>query len=64
MAGSEELERLTCACGALLLRASAEGIELFCRRCERRVLVPYDELQDQEHLDRFMREWRAKAKRP
>ena len=64
MAGSEELERLHCACGALVLRVSTTGIEVFCRRCERRLLIPFEELQGKEQIVRFMRAWRSRAKRP
>lgn len=64
MAASEELEKLQCACGALLLRASTRGIEVYCRRCERRLLIPFEELRGKEQLVRFMREWRVRAKRP
>ena len=63
MAGSEEPEGLRCACGALLLRATAEGIELHCRRCDRRLLIPFAELQGKEHLIRFMDRWRASVRR-
>ena len=64
MAVSEELEKLHCACGALLLRVNTKGVEVYCRRCERRLLVPFEELQGKERLVRFMREWQARAKRP
>ena len=64
MAVSEELEKLQCACGALLLRVNTRGVEVYCRRCERRLLIPFEELQGKERLVRFMREWRARAKRP
>lgn len=64
MAVSEEVGKLHCACGALLLKVNPTGIEVFCRRCERRLLVPFEELQGKERLVRFMHEWRARAKRP
>ena len=64
MAASEDLEKLDCACGALLLRVNATGIEVYCRRCERRLLVPFAELGGKDQLVRFMGEWRARAKRP
>ena len=64
MAASEELEKLHCACGALLLKVNAKGVEVHCRRCDRRLLIPFEELQGKEQFVRFMREWRARAKRP
>ncbi len=33
-----------CACGSLLARWTADGLELKCRRCKRRVIVPTDRL--------------------
>ena len=64
MATSEELEKLPCACGALLLRVNTKGVEVYCRRCERRLLIPFEELRGKEQLVHFMREWRARSKRP
>ncbi|MES1176419.1 MAG: hypothetical protein ABUL62_18995 [Myxococcales bacterium] len=32
---------LRCACGALLARWVAAGLELKCRRCKRTTLIPY-----------------------
>jgi len=32
---------LRCACGALLARWLAAGLELKCRRCKRTTLIPY-----------------------
>jgi len=31
---------LRCCCGSLLARVIAEGVELKCRRCKRRIVVP------------------------
>ncbi len=31
---------LRCCCGSLLARLVAEGVELKCRRCKRRIIVP------------------------
>ena len=33
---------LRCGCGNLLARVVAEGVEIKCRRCKRRVIVPRD----------------------
>jgi hypothetical protein len=30
-----------CACGSLLARLSAHGVELKCRRCKRVVVIPW-----------------------
>ena len=64
MARSLALEKLPCACGALLLRPNATGIEVHCHRCKRRVLIPFNELKGKEHLVRFMDTWRARERRP
>lgn len=36
---------LRCACGSLLARYAAGGIELKCRRCKRTVVVSLDALE-------------------
>jgi len=41
----------------LLLRVNATGIEVYCRRCERPLLIPFAELGGKDQLVRFMREW-------
>lgn len=33
---------LRCGCGNLLARIVAEGVEIKCRRCKRRVILPRD----------------------
>jgi hypothetical protein len=33
-------DELRCDCGSLLARLTAEGVELKCRRCKRRVVIP------------------------
>lgn len=35
-------EELRCVCGNLLARLVPGGVELFCRRCKRRVIVPLE----------------------
>jgi hypothetical protein len=37
---TQEEGSLRCCCGNLLARLVAEGVELKCRRCKRRVIVP------------------------
>jgi len=64
MAGSEELEKLHCVCRALLLRANASGFELHCRRCDRRIVIPFAEVQGKEQLVRYMRAWLERERRP
>jgi hypothetical protein len=63
MAAGETIDPFHCACGALMLRASEVGIEQHCRRCDRRVIVPFEQLGDKEHLLRFLEAWRAREKR-
>lgn len=38
-AGADELR---CDCGSLLARWTPDGLELKCRRCKRRIVVPMD----------------------
>ena len=64
MAAAEGLEPIHCACGALVLRANAEGVEVHCWRCDRRWVVPFAELHGKDELLRFMEAWRAREKRP
>ncbi len=33
-------ESLRCCCGSLLARVISGGVEVKCRRCKRRVLIP------------------------
>jgi hypothetical protein len=33
---------LRCACGSLLARMVAAGVEIKCRRCKRQVVLPFD----------------------
>jgi hypothetical protein len=33
---------LRCHCGSLLARLVPEGVEIKCRRCKRRVIIPLD----------------------
>jgi hypothetical protein len=39
--GHESAARCRCACGALLARWVAAGLELKCRRCKRTTLIPF-----------------------
>jgi len=39
---AQEQSALRCGCGSLLARVVADGVELKCRRCKRRVVVPFD----------------------
>ena len=63
MAAAEGLDPIHCACGALVMRASVEGIEVHCRRCNRRWVIPFAELHNKEALVRYMDAWRARQKR-
>ena len=53
MALSAQPPELRCTCGALIARATASGIEFYCRRCKRAVMIPFKELAGREHLVRF-----------
>jgi len=63
MAAAKGLEPIHCACGNLVLRANVDGIELHCRRCNRRWVVPFAELRGKETLFRYMAAWRVRQKR-
>ena len=39
---NETCEDLRCACGNLLARLVAAGVELRCRRCKRTVVLPLE----------------------
>jgi hypothetical protein len=39
--GAVEAAERRCACGSLLARLCARGIELKCRRCKRVVVIPW-----------------------
>lgn len=41
-AEAREHEDFRCACGSLLARVVADGVELKCRRCKRTVVIPID----------------------
>jgi phage FluMu protein Com len=45
-AGEGHARESRCACGSLLARLTAEGVELKCRRCKRLVIVRWS---DKEH---------------
>ena len=62
MAATNPLDPIHCACGALVLRANEQGIEVHCRRCNRRWIVPFAELHDKAALVQFMDAWRAREK--
>ena len=54
---------IDCACGKAFIWASEEGIEVQCRSCRRRVLVPFEHLRGREHLVRFIERWRKEDRR-
>jgi hypothetical protein len=37
---AQQENALRCCCGSLLARVVAAGVEIKCRRCKRRVVVP------------------------
>lgn len=39
-------DQCRCACGSLLARLRADGIELKCRRCKRIMLVPWSDVEN------------------
>jgi hypothetical protein len=62
MAGPDSIRAIRCACGKSLIWASAKGIEWQCRSCDRRLLVPFEDLAGLEHVERFVDLWRKKQK--
>lgn len=44
--GAKWLEELRCSCGNLMAAITEEGIELKCRRCKRRRLMPLKEIAE------------------
>lgn len=40
--GTADTSELRCDCGSLLARWTPEGLELKCRRCKRRIVVPVE----------------------
>jgi len=38
-------EQCRCACGNLLAKLVARGIELKCRRCKRMVIIPFSNIK-------------------
>lgn len=51
-------DELRCECGSLMARITEEGVEIKCRRCKRRVIIPL-KIRDWE---RKIRLWRRKFK--
>lgn len=45
--GPERSEGLRCECGNLMALIKKEGIELKCRRCKRKVLIPLEGIADE-----------------
>jgi hypothetical protein len=57
-----EVRPIDCACGKAFIWASEKGIEVQCRSCRRKVLVPFESLAGREHLVRFVDLWRKKER--
>ena len=53
---------IDCACGKAFIWASEKGIEVQCRTCNRKVLVPFESLAGREHLVRFVERWRKEER--
>ena len=53
-----EIPPINCACGKAFIWASEKGIEVQCRTCRRKMLVPYESLAGRKHLLRFVERWR------
>ena len=53
-----EIPPINCACGKAFIWASEKGIEVKCRACHRKVLVPFESLAGRKHLLRFVERWR------
>jgi hypothetical protein len=39
---TRENDALRCHCGSLLARVVPDGVEIKCRRCKRRLVIPLD----------------------
>ena len=49
---------IDCVCGKAFIWASEKGIEVQCRTCRRKMLVPFESLAGRKHLLRFVERWR------
>ena len=54
MSVSGESREIEC-CGAPLLKATSQGLELTCEDCNETTVIPYEALRGKEQLMRFMR---------
>ena len=57
-----EIPSIDCACGKAFIWANEKGIEVRCRACRRKVLVPFENLAGREHLVRFVERWRKESR--
>jgi hypothetical protein len=57
-----DIRPIDCACGKAFIWASEKGIEVQCRACRRKVLVPFESLAGREHLVRFVERWRKEER--
>jgi hypothetical protein len=51
---SGESREIEC-CGAPLLKATSQGLELTCEDCNETTVIPYEALRGKEQLMRFMK---------
>ena len=57
-----DIRPIDCVCGKAFILASEKGIEVQCRTCHRKVLVPFESLAGRKHLRRFVERWRKAAR--
>ena len=57
-----DVQPIDCACGKPFIWASEEGIEVQCRDCRRKLLVPFESLAGREHLIRHVDRWRKEER--
>ena len=62
MVESGGIRPIDCVCGKPFIFASEKGIEVQCRSCKRKVVVPFGSLAGREHLVRFVDLWRKKER--
>ena len=63
MVESGDVQPIDCACGKAFIWASEQGVEVQCRACRRKILVPFKSLTGREHLIRFVERWRKEQRK-
>ena len=63
MSGAEEPQDLRCPCTRKLAEVSSKGIELWCRGCDKPLLLPFAVLGSREQLFEYRRTLKARKKK-